>query len=209
MTKIYLISPPNFVEKEFFDNLKNALKTGLVSAFQLRVKNYSNKEVENLARQVKKVCLDYNCPFLLNDYLDIALNLNLEGVHLGCEDENIALARKSSHKNFIIGASCYDSKHLAFEACEQGANYISFGTFFPSITKNSKGKPEKEIISWANEILDLPTVAIGGINDSNCSSLIKEGVDFLAIISYVWNHQKGVEFALKSISRQCYVNYQK
>jgi thiamine-phosphate pyrophosphorylase len=112
------------------------------------------------------------------------------------------LRGQNSPKNFVIGASCYDSKHLAMEAGEQGADYISFGAFFETQTKISRGKPTVEILNWASEILNLPIVAIGGINDKNCVELVKNGADFLAVISYVWQHPEGVEVAIKNLHQQ-------
>ena len=106
-------------------------------------------------------------------------------------------------QNFLIGASCYDSKHLAMEAGEQGADYLSFGAFFESKTKKSRGNPSLEILEWSNEILNLPTVAIGGITADNCAPLVKSGADFLSVISYVWDHPEGEEAALIKLSQVC------
>ena len=94
------------------------------------------------------------------------------------------------------------AKHLAMEAGEQGADYISFGAFFETQTKISRGKPSFEILNWANEILNLPIVAIGGINDKNCAELVKNCADFLAVISFIWQHPLGVEVALKNLHNQ-------
>lgn len=202
MTKIYLISPPKIELKQFSAQLEKALKTNLVPVFQLRLKGYENSEVKKIAKELLKICHANNCQFLINDFFEMALEIGANGVHLGAEDGSIKIAREKSKKinpNFVIGASCYDSKHLAMEAGEQGADYISFGTFFPSKTKNSKGKPTTEILEWANELLNIPTVAIGGITDQNCSTLVKAGADFLAVISYVWENPAGVEAALKKL----------
>jgi thiamine-phosphate pyrophosphorylase len=200
MTQIYLISPEQIDEKTFYRNLRQALTTNLVAAFQLRLKNYNPQDFLRIAKEVKKICDEFNCPFIINDFLEVALELGSSGVHLGGEDGLISVARKKSPANFIIGSSCYDSKHLAMEAAEQGASYVSFGTFFTSQTKNSKGKPTLEILNWASEMLDVPIVVIGGINDQNCEILAKNGADFIAVISYVWQHPHGIEFALKSLS---------
>ena len=202
MAQIYLISPPQIELKDFSLKLEKALKTGLVPAFQLRLKNYSPLEIKNFSQEIKKICDDNNCLFLLNDFYEIALEIGASGVHVGIDDKKISQIRQNSPKNFIIGASCYDSKHLAMEAGEQGADYISFGAFFETKTKISRGKPSVEILNWASEILNLPIVAIGGINDKNCGELIKNGVDFLAVISYVWQHPQGVEVALININKQ-------
>jgi thiamine-phosphate pyrophosphorylase len=199
MAQIYLISPPQIELKDFSSKLEKALKTGLVPAFQLRLKNYSPSEVKKISQEIKKICDNNNCLFLLNDFHEIALEIGASGVHVGIDDKKISQIRQNSPKNFVIGASCYDSKHLAMEAGEQGADYISFGAFFETQTKISRGKPSVEILNWASEILNLPIVAIGGINDKNCIELIKNGADFLAVISYVWQHPLGVEIAIKNL----------
>lgn len=197
MTKIYLISPPKIDLKEFSINLQNALKTNLVPTFQLRLKDYLESEIIKISQELKKICHDNNCLFLLNDNYKIALDIGADGVHLGCDDESILAARKNSPKNFIVGASCYDSRDLAIDAAAQGADYLSFGTFFPSQTKNSKGRPNTEIIEWSLEMTSLPIVAIGGITDKNCQPLVKAGADFLAVVSYVWQHKEGEARALR------------
>jgi thiamine-phosphate pyrophosphorylase len=199
MAQIYLISPPQIELKDFSLKLEKALKTGLVPSFQLRLKNYSSPEVKKISQEIKKICDNNNCLFLLNDFYEIALEVGASGVHVGIDDKKISQIRQNSPKNFVIGASCYDSKHLAMEAGEQGADYISFGAFFETQTKISRGKPTFEILNWASEILNLPIVAIGGINDKNCSELIKNGADFLAVISYVWQHPLGVDMAIKNL----------
>jgi len=199
MSQIYLISPPQIELNTFSKRLENALKTTLVPVFQLRLKNYSNSEISKISTELKKICHANNCLFLLNDSHQIAVDVGADGVHLGAEDGSIKIARQKSPQNFLIGASCYDSRHLAMEAGEQGANYISFGAFFPSKTKKSQGNPTLEILEWADEMLDLPIVAIGGINDQNASQLVKAGANFLSVISYVWDHPQGEGEAVKKL----------
>jgi thiamine-phosphate pyrophosphorylase len=203
MSQIYLISPPKIELLNFSKRLEKALKTNLVPVFQLRLKEYSNFELTQIAKEIKKICDNNNCLFLLNDSLEIALNVGANGVHLGVEDGSILSARKNSPENFLIGASCYDSRHLAMKAGEQGADYLSFGAFFESKTKKSRGNPGLEILEWSNEILNLPTVAIGGITTDNCAPLVKSGVDFLSVISYVWNYPEGEKAALMKLSKVC------
>ncbi len=199
MTQIYLISPPQIELKTFSQRLENALKTNLVPTFQLRLKNYPAAEVKKIAQELLKICQDNNCLFLLNDSYQMALDIGAGGVHLGVEDGSIATARKKSPANFVIGASCYDSKHLAMEAGEQGADYVSFGAFFESKTKVSRGRPTLEIIEWCNEIMNLPIVAIGGITAENCQPLVRSGADFLSVISCVWDHPQGEVAALQRL----------
>lgn len=197
MTKIYLISPEKIDLKTFSPRLENVLNTGLIPVFQMRLKGYEKSENIKIARELRKICAQNNCLFLLNDSYQMALEVGADGVHLGVDDGSIKEARRKSPENFVIGASCYDSKDLVAEAGEQGADYISFGAFFPSKTKTSRGKPTTEIITWAREMTNLPIVTIGGINDKNCAELAKAGADFVSVISYVWDHPKGEVEAAK------------
>jgi thiamine-phosphate pyrophosphorylase len=199
MSQIYLISPPQIELKTFSKRLESALRTTLVPVFQLRLKNYFDQEVKNISRELKKICHANNCLFLLNDYCEIALDIGADGVHLGAEDGSILSARNKSPKNFIIGASCYDSRDLAILAAEQGADYLSFGAFFSSNTKKSRGNPSLEILEWSKDRLSLPIVAIGGVTDQNCNSIVKSGADFLSVISYVWDHPCGEKIALQNL----------
>lgn len=201
MAQIYLISPPKIDVDNFAEKLEVALKTGKVPVFQLRLKNYLNDEVVQIGKKLLTICQKYGTLFILNDNLDLALKIGADGVHLGGEDQNIALVRKNSPKNFIIGASCYDSRHLAVEAIEAGADYVSFGTFFTSNTKNSKGKPTVELLKWASEVLDVQIVAIGGINSSNAKVLSDTGADLIAVISDIWDNPNGIEEAINSLDK--------
>ena len=202
MTQIYLISPPKIDQKLFANELNVALKTGLIPTFQLRLKEYERSEIKKISIELQKICNDNNCLFILNDDYNLALEIGASGVHIGSSDGSIQQARKIAPADFIIGASCYDSRHLAIQAAEDGADYISYGAFFPSKTKVSQGNPTPEIISWSAEILDLPIVAIGGIDNTNCKILVDAGADFLAVISYVWQNPAGVEIAIKNLAQK-------
>jgi len=202
MTQIYLISPPQINLKEFAKELDVVLKTAMVPVFQLRLKDCEKNIVKKNAQELIKICKQNNCLFILNDDLNLALELGADGVHLGIDDWhkfNEISTIKSQHKHFIIGASCYDSKHLAMQAGESGADYISFGAFFASKTKISKGNPDIDLLDWAIEMLNLPVVGIGGINSQNCHELIKHKIDFIALISFIWQHPKGSSQAIKEI----------
>lgn len=200
MTQIYLISPPKIILSEFVVSLKNALSSNLVPVFQLRLKEYSQIDVAKIAKQIQKVCKDYNCQLILNDYPNIALDLELDGVHLGEHDAKIAEVRKQVPDHFTIGASCYNSKHKAMQAGEDGANYLAFGAFFPTTTKQIKYYADVELLQWATELLNLPIVAIGGITASNCANLVANKADFLAVISFVWQHSLGEKEALNQLN---------
>lgn len=198
-TKLYLISPPKFDLDSFAIQLENALATKQVPVFQLRMKDVPDQDIITAAQKLQKVCHKYQTNFILNDRLDLALKIKADGVHLGSDDGEINVARKKSPKNFIIGASCYDSKHRIMTASEEGADYVSLGTFFLSNTKNSSGKPTLELLKWCADYINVPVVAIGGINSDNCFDLVKNGADFLAVISDVWQNKNGADVGVNSL----------
>ncbi len=191
MSNIYLISNPVIDDSNFAIDLKNILATNLVKAFQLRLKGYKKLEIEKIAKNLQKICRDYDCSFIINDHPDIALNNDIDGVHLG-QDDLLQYDIAEISQKLLIGISCYDKIDLALKAQEMGASYISFGAFFPTITKKSPGTPKIDIISKFSKISSLPIVAIGGINDTNCVKIVNEGADFIAVISYVWNSDNKV-----------------
>ena len=188
MTKLYIISPANININEFPSSLEEVLKTGLVACFQLRLKNLNDQELINISKVLKPICNKFDVPFILNDRLDLANKIGADGVHLGEDDSSILDARKLLGSKAIIGASCYNSKHLAMQAAEQGANYVAFGAFFETKTKKAKTKAVMSLIEDWVLISDIPCVAIGGINSKNCHELIKAGVDFIAVVGAIWNN---------------------
>tara|TARA_B110000196_G_scaffold248156_1_gene217253 strand:- start:1813 stop:2445 length:633 start_codon:yes stop_codon:yes gene_type:complete len=187
LTKLYLISPPNININEFIFSLDDVLNTGLVSCFQLRLKNVKDEDIIESAKALKPICNKYHVPFILNDRLDLVNKVEADGVHLGEDDGSILEARKLLGPKAIIGASCYNSKHLAMEAAEEGADYVAFGAFFATITKDPKTKADINIIKDWTLISNIPCVAIGGINSSNCKELVDAGVDFIAVVGSIWN----------------------
>ena len=187
LTKLYLISPPNINVNEFIFSLDDVLNTGLVSCFQLRLKNVKDEDIIESSKALKPICNKYHVPFILNDRLDLVNKVEADGVHLGEGDGSILEARKLLGPKAIIGASCYNSKHLAMEAAEEGADYVAFGAFFDTITKDPKTKADMNIIKDWTLISNIPCVAIGGINSSNCKELVDVGVDFIAVVGSIWN----------------------
>ena len=187
LTKLYLISPPNINVNEFIFSLDDVLNTGLVSCFQLRLKNVKDEDIIESSKALKPICNKYHVPFILNDRLDLVNKVEADGVHLGEDDDSILEARKLLGPKAIIGASCYNSKHLAMEAAEEGADYVAFGAFFATITKDPKTKADINIIKDWTLISNIPCVAIGGINSSNCKELVDAGVDFIAVVGSIWN----------------------
>ena len=101
----------------------------------------------------------------------------------------------------MIGVTCHASRHLAMEAAEAGADYVAFGAFFPTGTKDAKARAPLEILEWWQDIALTPCVAIGGITPENCGPLVEAGADFLAVIGSVWNHPDGPAAAVRAFER--------
>jgi len=184
--QLYLISPLE-VGGTFPERLVRALDTGLVAAFQFRVKGLDDHAAARLAEPLQKICADRDVAFIVNDSVALAKRLGADGVHLGQDDGDVADARQRLGRDAQIGVTCHDSRHMAMEAGEAGADYVAFGAFFPSETKETKHCPEPELIEWWSSIFEIPCVAIGGITPENCGPLVAAGADFLAVSHAVWS----------------------
>ena len=198
MTKLYLISPSCLNINEFAILLEEVLSSGLATCFQLRLKNIKDQEIINISKVLKPICKKNDVSFILNDRLDLANIVGADGVHLGEGDGSILDARKLLGPKAIIGVSCYNSKHLAMEAAEKGADYVAFGAFFETKTKKAKTKAKISIIEDWVFISDVPCVAIGGINPSNCHELVEAGADFIAVVGSIWNNSDSPINAIKN-----------
>ena len=194
--QLYLISPPD-VAGEFPEKLKQALSAGRVAAFQFRLKDVDQHEAARLAEPLQKICDEHDVAFIVNDDVALAKRLGVDGLHLGQDDEDLAIARNELGMDVQIGITCHDSRHLAMEAGEGGANYVAFGAFFPTNTKEVHHHPEPEILEWWSQIMEIPCVAIGGITPDNCTPLVKAGADFLAVSGAVWNCAGGPAEAVR------------
>ena len=183
--KLYLISPQE-VGGAFPDRLRAAVGPGLAAAFQLRVKNRSEDELARLAEPLQRICADANVAFIVNDSIALAKRLGADGVHLGQSDGDIREARALLGPGAQIGKTCHDSRHLAMEAGEAGADYVAFGAFYPTTTKPSNYRPDPSILSWWATLFEIPCVAIGGITPDNAKPLVDAGADFLAVCQAVW-----------------------
>ncbi len=185
---IYLISP-NKITRYFYQNLKNAFKTGKISFFQLRLKNYSLEKKIKIGKKIKNLCKQSNVKFIINDDPLLALKLNADGCHLGQKDMDIKKAKKILGKK-IIGVTCHNSIHLAKKAIKANASYIAFGAFFSSKTKKTKYVASINILNKVKKFTKTPIVAIGGINFENYKNLLLNNANFLAISSYIWKNKK-------------------
>ena len=187
---IYLISPKKIRSRRFYKDLNNVLKTKKVKYFQLRIKKISFSNLLKIAKKIKKIVKKYNVKFIINDKPIVAKIIDADGCHIGQKDINFTSARKILGKNKIIGVTCHNSKKLALNAKKNGANYVAFGSFFKSTTKKTAFKANLEILRWAKKKINIPTVAIGGINSSNYNKILSSKADFIACSNYVWNNKK-------------------
>lgn len=185
-TQLYLISPLE-VGGAFPRRLETALAAGPVAAFQFRVKGIDEHEAARLAGPLQDICAAHDCAFIVNDSISLAKRLGADGVHLGQGDGDVRDARDLLGREAQIGVTCHASRHLAMEAGEAGADYVAFGAFFPSATKNSEHRPEPDLLAWWQRLFEIPCVAIGGIAPANCAPLVAAGADFLAVSGAVWS----------------------
>jgi thiamine-phosphate pyrophosphorylase len=182
---LYLISPQE-IGGAFPDRLKAALEPGVATAFQLRVKDVGEHELARLAEPLQRICGDAGVAFIVNDSMALASRLGADGVHLGQSDGDIREARALLGADAQIGRTCHDSRHLAMQAGEDGADYVAFGAFHPTTTKPSHYRPQPSILSWWSAVFEIPCVAIGGITPDNARPLVEAGADFIAVCQAVW-----------------------
>ena len=189
-SQLYLISPAA-IDESFADTLAAALDGGPVAAFQLRLKGLDEHRIARRAEPLQRLCADREVAFIVNDSIALAKRLGADGVHLGQDDGDPREAREALGSSAQIGVTCHDSRHLAMEAGEAGADYVAFGAFFPTTTKETLHRPEPSILGWWSTVFEIPCVAIGGITPANGAALVAAGADFLATCSAVWAHPQG------------------
>ena len=197
--QLYLISPPA-IDTGFADRLARAIDAGPVAAFQLRLKGVDEHAIARAAEPLQRVCADRDIAFIVNDSMSLAKRIGADGVHLGQEDGDPREARALLGPSAQIGVTCHDSRHLAMEAGEAGADYVAFGSFYPTTTKEVRHHPDPSILGWWTTLFELPCVAIGGITPANAMPLIEAGADFLAVCSAVWNAADGEADAVKAFA---------
>jgi thiamine-phosphate pyrophosphorylase len=195
--QLYLISPLD-VGGDFPARLEEALSAGPVAAFQFRVKGVDQHAAAALAEPLQRICEAHEVAFIVNDDMALAKRLGADGVHLGQGDGDPREARALLGPSAQIGITCHDSRHLAMEAGEAGADYVAFGAFFPTATKETHHRPEPGILGWWSRLFEIPCVAIGGITPENGRELVQAGADFLAVCSAVWSHAEGPAEAVRA-----------
>jgi thiamine-phosphate pyrophosphorylase len=196
-TAIYLITPPRLEDPAAFaEGLKAALDAGGADCVQLRLKNVDDDSIRRIIDILRPVTQERDVPFVMNDRPDLTRENGCDGVHVGQDDASYAEARALLGPDAIIGVTCKDSRHLAIEAGEAGADYVAFGAFFGSTTKTTTVQASPAVLDWWTETTTIPCVAIGGITPANCGPLVLAGADFLAVISAVWDHPDGPAAAM-------------
>ena len=196
-TRLYLITPP-VLPAGFPDLLAAALDAGDVAAVQLRLKDASRDTIRRTAALLLPVTQARDVALLLNDDPALAVACGCDGAHVGAEDMPVGEARRVLG-DLQLGVSCYDSRDLAMQAGEAGADYVAFGAFFPSATKDTEIRAEAALLSWWSELMEVPCVAIGGITAANCAPLVAAGADFLAVVSAVWGHPEGAAAGVRAM----------
>jgi thiamine-phosphate pyrophosphorylase len=184
--QLYVVSPLD-VGGAFPDRLARALDAGPVAAFQFRVKDVDQHEAARLADPLRRICADRDVAFIVNDSIALAKRVGADGVHLGQDDGDPRDARAELGPEAQIGVTCHDSRHLAMEAGERGADYVAFGSFHPTQTKVVSHQADPVILSWWATVFEIPCVAIGGVTPENAGALAKAGADFVAASHAIWS----------------------
>ncbi|HEV2652565.1 MAG TPA: thiamine phosphate synthase [Rhizomicrobium sp.] len=196
--RLYLITPPKLETRAFGETLKRALDGGDVASLQLRLKDVPDDAIRQATDILMPIAQRAGVAFILNDRPDLAAELRCDGVHVGQEDASYDDARAAVGRDAIVGVTCHDSRHLAIDAAEAGADYVAFGAFFPTATKEPKTRADIETLQWWAEMMTVPVVAIGGITVDNAKPLVEAGADFLAVSAGVWDYKDGPAAAVKA-----------
>lgn len=204
--RLYLISPPVIADlARFVDALKAALSGGDVACFQLRLKSVEgasapDEEILAAAAAIAPVLRAHGVHFLINDRPDLAGKAGADGVHIGQKDAGFAEARALLGASATIGVTCHNSYDLAIDAGDAGADYVAFGAFFPTRTKEAPARADISLIEDWTFATTVPCVAIGGINAENCGEIVAAGADFIAVSSAVWDAADGPEAAVRNLN---------
>lgn len=198
-SRLYLITPTS-AGPDFADSLAAALDAGDVAAFQLRLKDADDDHWRRTIDALRPVAQARSVAFLLNDRPDLARATGCDGAHVG-QTDTPALDARTLLGDLTLGVTCHDSRDLAMQAGDDGADYVAFGAFFPTTTKDAPTKADPEIVAWWSDLMELPCVAIGGITAANCAPLVTAGADFLAVVGAVWAHPAGPAAGVRDLNR--------
>ena len=198
--RLYLITPPAIDLAVFPGLMALALDAGDVGAVQLRLKDADDDTLKRAIDALRPVVQSRGVAFLMNDRPDLAVTHGCDGAHVGQSDTPASVARKLLG-DLTLGVTCHDSRDLAMTAGDDGADYVAFGAFFSTTTKDATFRAEPELLQWWSELMELPCVAIGGITASNCAPLVRAGANFLAVVGAVWNHPDGPAAGVRAMNQ--------
>lgn len=204
-TRLYLITPPQIADVAGFARiLEAALGAGDVASLQLRLKGADGMidmpATREVSRAVTAMAQEAGVAVLINDSAELAKELSADGVHVGWDDGPVQAARKLLGPDAIVGATAKNSYHKAMQAGEDGADYVAFGAFYPTATKDGTVPAELELLQVWQAAMLIPCVAIGGITVDNAEPLVTAGADFIAVSSGVWAHPEGPVAAVKAFN---------
>ncbi|ACI51274.1 thiamine-phosphate pyrophosphorylase [Gluconacetobacter diazotrophicus PA1 5] len=202
--QLYLVTPPALDPAAFAPDLARALDAGAVAAVQLRLTDATDDAVLRAVDVLRPVAQERDVAFILNGRPDLARRTGCDGVHIDAPDlqdgTELARIRAILGEDLQLGVSCRDSRDLAMRAGEAGADYVSFGAFFPSASVETPVLADPALLAWWTTMMELPVVAIGGITPANCAPLVQAGADFLAVIGAVWSHPDGPAAGVRAMN---------
>jgi thiamine-phosphate pyrophosphorylase len=196
--RLYLITPPRIEVADFAEALARALDAGDVACVQLRLKEVSDDDIRRAAKALLAVTATRDVALIMNDRPDLARETGCDGVHVGQQDAPYEAARQVVGADAVVGVTCHGSRDLAIEAAAKGADYVAFGAFYATATKEVKARANLDTLAWWSEMTTVPSVAIGGITPANCPPLVRAGADFLAVVTAVWDHPDSPAAAVKA-----------
>ena len=182
---IYAVTPEDRTGAALAGAVAAAVENG-VRAVQYRDKSPDHRRRRRDAEGLLAICRPHGVPLIINDDVDLALAVGADGVHVGRDDEGLGDARDRLGDGAIIGVSCYDEAERALAAARAGADYVAFGSFFPSVTKPGAVRATTELVTAVRPRIEVPIVAIGGITADNAPPLLAAGVDMLAIVNAIF-----------------------
>jgi thiamine-phosphate pyrophosphorylase len=203
LCRLYLISPPDIggdATAAFAEQVRAALDGGDVACLQLRLKDVDDDTIRRAADVLRPLVQDRDVAFIMNDRPDLAVATGSDGVHVGQDDSGYAEAREAVGADAIVGVTCHTSIDLAMTAGDQGADYVAFGAFFESATKQRKFSADPAVLRQWQDMTVVPCVAIGGITVDNCRPIVEAGADFVAIAGGVWAYPNGPGAAVKAFN---------
>lgn len=182
---LYVIADTEIIEKDLVLTVAEAIEGGArIVQYRDKSDNAAKRSSDGIA--LRDLCRQHGVAFIINDDIELARQVNADGVHLGKEDAELTSAHEQLGANFIIGVSCYNELERGRSAIAAGASYIAFGSFYPSTVKPDAVRASETLLTQAKQEFTVPVVAIGGITPENGARLVAAGADALAVITGVF-----------------------